>query len=198
MNVINRLFWKGLIVVTPITLTIYLLLIILNKAESLFANLIKSIIGPSLYIPGLGIFVTIVLMVLVGLLVSNFITGSIIKFFINTFEKTPFIKAIYSPLRDLISLFGGGGPDSMKKVVMVNFEKLGFQSLGLVTREEFDDLSEGIFEKDTIAVYIPMSYMLGGFTAILPRTSVREVDIPVDKAIKLAITGWIKADKNAL
>ncbi|MFT6630949.1 MAG: putative membrane protein [Bacteriovoracaceae bacterium] len=198
MNVINRLFWKGLIVVTPITLTIYLLLIILNKAESLFANLIKSIIGPSLYIPGLGIFVTIVLMVLVGLLVSNFITGSIIKFFINTFEKTPFIKAIYSPLRDLISLFGGGGPDSMKKVVMVNFEKLGFQSLGLVTREEFDDLSEGIFEKDTIAVYIPMSYMLGGFTAILPRTSVREVDIPVEKAIKLAITGWIKADKNAL
>ena len=198
MNVINRLFWKGLIVVTPITLTIYLLLIILNKAESLFANLIKSIIGPSLYIPGLGIFVTIVLMVLVGLLVSNFITGSIIKFFINTFEKTPFIKAIYSPLRDLISLFGGGGPDSMKKVVMVNFEKLGFQSLGLVTREEFDDLSEGIFENDTIAVYIPMSYMLGGFTAILPRTSVREVDIPVEKAIKLAITGWIKADKNAL
>jgi uncharacterized membrane protein len=198
MKMINRLFWKGLIVVMPVTLTIYLMLIILNKAEGLFANLIKSVIGPSLYIPGLGIFVTIVLMVLVGVLVSNFITGSIIRFFMNTFEKTPFIKAIYSPLRDLISLFGGGGPDSMKKVVMVNFEKLGFQSLGLVTREEFDDLADGIFEDDTIAVYIPMSYMLGGFTAILPRSSVREVDIPVERAIKLAITGWIKADKNAL
>lgn len=198
MKVINRLFWKGLIVVTPVTLTIYLLLIILNKAEGLFANLIKSIIGTSLYIPGLGIVVTIIFMVIVGILVSNFLTGSIIRFFINTFEKVPFIKAIYNPLRDLMSLFGGGGPDSMKKVVMVNFEKLGFQSLGLVTREEFEDLPEGTFEEETIAVYIPMSYMLGGFTAILPRSSVREVDIPVDKAIKLAITGWIKADKNAL
>ena len=174
------------------------MLIILNKAEGLFANLIKSVIGPSLYIPGLGIFLTIVLMVMVGILVSNFLTGSIIRFFINTFEKVPFIKAIYNPLRDLMSLFGGGGPDSMKKVVMVNFDKLGFQSLGLVTREEFDDLPDGTFEEDTIAVYVPMRYMLGGFTAIVPRSSVREVDIPVDKAIKLAITGWIKADKNAL
>ena len=40
--------------------------------------------------------------------------------------------------------------------------------------------------------------MLGGFTAILPRSAVKEVDIPVDRAIKLAITGWIKADKNVL
>ncbi len=86
----------------------------------------------------------------------------------------------------------------MKKVVMVNFEKLGFQSLGLVTREEFDDLPKDTFDTDSIAVYIPMSYMLGGFTAIVPRASVKEVDIPVEKAIKLAITGWIKADKNGL
>ena len=198
MGAINRLFWKGLVVVTPITLTIYLLLVILNKAEGLFGNLIKNLIGEEFYIPGLGILLTIAMMVMVGILVSNFITGSVIKFFINQFEKFPIIKAIYNPLRDLMSLFGGGGPDSMKKVVLVNFEKLGFQSLGLVTREEFDDLPSNTFGEKEIAVYIPMSYMLGGFTAIVPRSSVKEVDIPVEKALKLAITGWIKADKNAL
>lgn len=198
MKIINRLFWKGLIVVMPVTLTIYLLLVIFNKAENLFGSLIKQAIGPSLYIPGFGILVTIILMVIVGILVSNFLTGNIIKFFIQQFEKVPFIKAIYGPLRDLMSLFGGGGPDSMKKVVMVDFEKLGFQSLGLVTREEFDDLPAGTFGADQIAVYIPMSYMLGGFTTIVPRSCVKEVDIPVEKAIKLAITGWIKADKNVI
>ena len=198
MGILNRLFWKGLFVVMPITITIYVLLVILDKAESIFGSFLKGIIGPSLYIPGLGIVLTIILMVLVGLLVSNFITGRIIGFFINQFERFPVIKIIYNPLRDLMSLFSGGGPDSMKKVVMVDFEKLGLKSLGLVTREEFSDLPEGTLEEGEIAVYIPMAYMIGGFTVMVPRSSVKSVDIPVEKAIKLALTGWIKAEKNGL
>jgi uncharacterized membrane protein len=198
MSVISRLFWKGIIVVLPVTLSIYVLLVILNKAENLFGSMIKSVIGSSLYVPGLGIFVTFILMILVGILVSNFITGNIIKFFINQFEKVPLIKAVYNPLRDLMSLFGGSGPNNMKKVVVVNFEKMGIQSLGLVTREEFEDLPAGTFGPELIAVYIPMGYMIGGFTVLVNRDSVKEIDIPVEKAIKLAITGWIKADKNVI
>lgn len=198
MKIINQLFFKGLIVVMPVTLTIYLLVIISTKAESLFGDLIKEFLGPQLYIPGSGIVLTIAAIIGVGVLVSNFITGSIIKWFISKFEKVPFIKAIYSPLRDLMSLFAGGGEDKMKKVVMVNFEKLGFRSIGLVTRDEFSDLPSGTIAEDNIAVYIPMSYMLGGFTTIVPRKDVVEVDIPVEQAIKLAITGWIKADKDEI
>ncbi len=198
MKVLNQLFWKGLIVVMPVTLTVYLLTVVFIKAESVFGNLLKELLGQRLYIPGSGIVLTIIFMILIGALVSNLITGSVINFFINQFEKVPFIKAIYNPLRDLMSLFAGGGPDNMKKVVLVNFEKLGFRSIGLVTREEFEDLPKGTFKESEIAVYIPMSYMLGGFTTIVPRSTVQEVDIPVEKAIKLAITGWIKADKNGL
>lgn len=198
MKLINQLFFKGLIVVMPVTLTIYLLVVISTKAENLFGDLIKDLLGPQLYIPGLGIALTVIAIIGVGILVSNFITGSIIKWVISKFEKVPFIKAIYSPLRDLMSLFAGGGEDKMKKVVMVNFQKLGFRSLALVTRDEFSDLPEGAIEDDHIAVYIPMSYMLGGFTAIVPRSDVVEVDIPVEQAIKLAITGWIKADKDEI
>jgi uncharacterized membrane protein len=139
---------------------------------------------------------TVISIIGVGILAGNFITGRIINWGTSTFEKIPFLKAIYSPLRDLMSLFAGGGTDNMKKVVIVNFEKLGFKSIGLVTREEFTDIPQGTFEEDNIAVYIPMSYMLGGFTTIVPRSSVTEVDIPVEKAFKLAITGWIKADQN--
>ena len=196
MKLLNRLFFKGLIVVMPVTLTIYLLVVISTKVENLFADLIKEFLGPQLYIPGLGIVLTVASIIGVGILVSNFITGSVINWGISKFEKVPFIKAIYGPLRDLMSLFAGGSEDKMKKVVMVNFDKLGFRSIGLVTRDEFSDLPEGTIEKEHIAVYIPMSYMLGGFTAIVPRKDVIEVNIPVEQAIKLAITGWIKADKN--
>jgi len=165
------------------------------KAENIFAHFIKDLMGENNYIPGLGILLTFLVLVVIGGLVSNFITGKIITFLINQFEKVPFLKAIYNPLRDLMSLFAGSGPDNMKKVVLVNFDKLGFKAIGLVTREEFRDLPVGVFSDEDIAVYIPMSYMLGGFTTIVPRSSVTEVDIPVEQAIKLAITGWIKSQK---
>lgn len=198
MKVISRLFWKGTIVVVPVTLSIYLVLLVLTKLEQLFAPLMRGLLGPSLYVPGFGILLTFILILVVGVLVSNFLTGSIIRFFVNLFEKVPLVKTFYNPLRDLLSLFSGGGQDKMKKVVLVENPKLGFKSIGLVTREVFDDLPENTFGSEEIAVYIPMSYMLGGFTAIVPREMVTEVDIPVEQAMKLAITGWIKADKDAI
>lgn len=198
MGVINRLFLKGLIVVMPVTITLYLLIAISTKAESIFSQLIKDLIGPRLYIPGLGILVTVAGIIFVGALVSNFLTANIVHFFMGQFEKVPFIKAIYKPLKDLMSLFAGGSANNMNKVVLVDMGHLGFKSIGLVTREEFDDLPEGTIDPGHITVYIPMSYMMGGFTAIVKRENVVEVDIPVEQAIKLAITGWIKADKNAI
>lgn len=196
MNALNRLFFKGLIVVLPVTISLYVLILVATKAEAVFGGLIKKLIGESLYVPGLGIVITFLAILAVGVLVSNFITGKILNWGIGKFEKAPFIKAIYSPIKDLISLFAGGGQDSMKKVVFVNFEKMGYKSIGLVTREEFSDLPLNSVNDDDIAVYIPMSYMLGGFTAIVPRSSVTELNIPVEKAIKLAITGWIKSDTS--
>lgn len=196
MRIVNQLFFKGLIVVLPFTITIYLLVWISAKAEGLFGSILKQVLGPN-YIPGIGIAVAFVFLVLVGFLVNNYLTGKLIHFFISKFEKVPFIKAIYNPLKDLMSLFAsGGGQNKMQKVVMVNFDHLGFQCIGLVTREEFEDLPRDPVFEDRIAVYMPMSYMLGGFTIIVPRSSVKELNIPVEKAIKLAITGWIKAEKS--
>jgi uncharacterized membrane protein len=196
MKMLNRLFLKGLIVILPVTLTLYLLIAIATSAENVFGAFIKDILGPSLYFPGLGIFFAVLVIIGIGILAGNFITGRIIRFATSQFERLPFLKAIYSPLKDLMSLFGGSGHNDMKKVVLVNFEKLGFRSIGLVTREEFSDLPEGSIAEDNITVYIPMSYMLGGFTTIVPRSSVTEIDMPVESALKLAVTGWIKADKN--
>lgn len=196
MKAVNRLFIKGLIVVLPVTVTIYVLVLVATKAESVFGGLLKSVLGANLYIPGFGILVTFLVILGVGILVSNFITGKIINWGIEKFESFPLIKAIYRPLKDLIGLFASDSESAMKKVVLVNFENMGFKSLGLVTREEFSDLPKGTVEPGKIAVYIPMSYMLGGFTAIVSKENVEEVDIPVEKAFKLAITGWIKSEKT--
>ena len=80
MGLINRLFFKGLIVVVPVTLTIYVLVIVSTQAENLFSGFLKKLIGPDLYIPGLGIALTFISILTVGVLVSNFITGKAVSF----------------------------------------------------------------------------------------------------------------------
>jgi uncharacterized membrane protein len=195
INIVQKYFLKGLIVIFPVSLTLYLLIYICFKAENFFGGLIKAIVGENLYLPGFGMALTFLLIILVGVLVSNYITGRLINYIISYFEKIPFIKAIYNPLKDLMALFSNNGSNRSQRVVFVHFENLNMQSIGLLTREEFSDLPDGSVESDRVAVYIPMSYMLGGFTAIVPRKNVTECNIPVDQAIKLAITGWIKSEK---
>jgi uncharacterized membrane protein len=191
MKYINQIFFKGLIVVLPITLTFYLLIWASYKIESLFGSTLEWLIGQWLYIPGLGIVVTLVFIFLVGLLVNNYFTGRFFSWLSETLEKVPLIKVIYNPLKDLMALIPGRNSEknSSQRVVLVPLENLGINVLGLVTREELEELPG----TNLIPVYIPLSYMLGGFTVLIDKDKVKKVDIPVDQALKLSVTAWIKA-----
>ena len=197
MKALNKLFFKGLVAIMPVTMTLYLLIWIGIKAEGFFGGIIKGTLGEDLYIPGFGLLLTFIFVILVGAAVGNYITGRVVNFFIAQFEKFPLIKTIYRPIKDLISLFSAGDMDqSLNRVVTLKMN--GAQVLGLVTRDSFDDLPIGFAEPDSIAVYIPMAYMIGGFTVVVPRNSVKEVDMPVDKAWRMAITGLIKSKDPSL
>jgi uncharacterized membrane protein len=191
MKHINQIFFKGLIVVLPITLTFYLLIWASYKIESLFGSSVEWLLGQWLYIPGLGIAVTLVFIFLVGVLVNNYITGRFFKWLTDTLEKVPLIKVIYNPLKDLMALIPGksSGKDKLQKVVLVPLEPMGVEVLGLVTREDLPELPDS----NLISVYIPLSYMLGGITVLVAKDKVKKVDIPVDQALKLSVTAWIKA-----
>jgi uncharacterized membrane protein len=190
MRSINQLFFKGLIVILPISLTFYLLYWASFKVEGLFSALIKNLLGQDLYIPGLGIVLTFLLIVLVGVLVSNYFTSKLIDWFTSFLEKFPLIKAIYNPLKDLMALIPGKSTNSHKgqRVVLVDFLNNGSKMMGFITREELEEIQL----KDHVSVYFPFSYMLGGITLLVPKNNIQHLDIPVDQAIKLSITSWIK------
>lgn len=190
MKYINQIFFKGLIVVLPITLTFYLLYWASYKIESMFASTLEYLIGQWLYIPGLGIILSIAFIFLVGLLVNNYITGRFFQWLSDTLEKVPLIKVIYNPLKDLMALIPGkSSTKKPQRVVLVPLPGMGVEVLGLVTREELDELPG----TNLVPVYIPLSYMLGGITVLIERDKVKKVDIPVEQALKLSVTAWIKA-----
>lgn len=192
MRHLNQIFFKGLIVVLPITLTFYLLFWASVKIESLFGSSLEWLLGKELYIPGLGIVVTVLFILIVGLLVDNYFTARFFNWFTKILERVPLIKAIYNPLKDLMALIPGGSRAKTKpqRVVLVPLPGVGVQALGLVTREELEELPG----KNLVSVYIPLSYMLGGITVLIEREKVQKVDMAVDQALKLSVTAWIKAE----
>ena len=194
MKYINQIFFKGLIVVLPITLTFYLLVWASVKVESLFGSTIELLVGQWLYVPGLGIAVTLLLIFLVGLLVNNYFTGRFFSWLTRSLERVPLIKVIYNPLKDLMALIPGRSSDKSnpQRVVLVPMPAMGVDVLGLVTREELDELPGS----NLISVYVPLSYMLGGITVLIEKDKVKKVDIPVDQALKLSVTAWIKAKEH--
>lgn len=196
MKKIRKIFLSGLLTFLPIAVTIYVVYAGILIVDNFLGSALKALLPKEVYIPGLGFFITIVLIFLLGLLLNNFITGEFLHNVEKKLTEVPFIKAIYSPLRDLMNMFSNSDGKELKSVVLVEIapDKM---MLGLVTRETFDDL-QGIAEhaQGRASVYLPLSYGLGGFTILVNKDKIKPVDMPVEKAMSLAITGWVKAEKK--
>ncbi|MDG0816048.1 DUF502 domain-containing protein [Bdellovibrio svalbardensis] len=196
MKHLQKIFLQGLVTFLPVALTIYIVYAGISIVDSLLGDALRQVMP--VYIPGLGFLLTILIIFLLGFLLNNLIAAGVFHRLEQQLMKVPFIKAIYSPLRDLMNLFSkGGGPGGLQTVVLVDMGETGVRALGLVTRENFKDLP-AIDQNagDRLAVYIPMSYGLGGFTLMVPRSKITPLDMPIEKAMSLAITGWVKAEKN--
>jgi len=195
MKQIQKIFLSGLISFLPIAVTIYIVFAGVTIVDSLLGSILRKFLPPEAYLPGFGFLATLILIFVLGLLLNNFVTAGLFRKIQEKLTEVPLINVVYSPLRDLMNLFGGGQTQNqLKKVVLVKVSE-GKHVLGLVTRENFDDLKlEVSLSSSKVSVYIPMSYGLGGYTLLIDKNQLEAFDIPVEKAMSLALTGWIKTD----
>lgn len=196
MRSFNQIFFRGLITIIPIAVTIYVIYSAVLILDSLLGSVLQRLLPAEIYFPGQGLLVILALTYLFGLLLNNFFTGKFFAVVEKKLTEVPFIKVIYSPLRDLMNLFSKKGGKAMGSVVLVRMGDSNAQALGLVTRENFSDLPFPAGSEEKVAVYFPLSYGLGGFTFLVPKASVQELNLPVEKAMSLAITGWVKTDEQ--
>jgi uncharacterized membrane protein len=197
MKKLGRLFLQGLLAILPVALTLYALYWLAVSAESLLGGAIKYIIGENLYLPGLGVLSGFLLILGVGLLLRFWLFRKLFSLGERLLERIPGIKAIYGSVRDLVGFFDSTKERQFDKTVMVTLGDGTTRLLGLVTREDFSDLPEGIGDKQTVAVYLPMSYQLGGFTVMVPKDRIQPVDMKVDRALQFLLTAGVAAEGPA-
>jgi uncharacterized membrane protein len=193
MKKIGTLFLQGLIAILPIALTIYLIYWLATTAESVLGKAIRFVVG-NYYVPGMGVLAGFLIAVGIGILLKIWIFRKLLSLAETVLQKLPGIKSIYGSVRDLVGFFDASKQKDFDKTVMVSFIDDDTQLMGLVTREDFGDLPEGIGNEETVAVYLPMSYQLGGFTVMVPRNRIRPVNMKVDQAMRFVLTAGVTAE----
>jgi len=196
MNALGKLFLKGLAVVIPITLTLAILWWMAAGAERLMGSVLKFTLPEGLYVPGMGMISGLVLITLIGLLSHVLIFQKLFKLGDAIFHRLPLVKTIYTAIKDFIGYLNPDKESAMSKVVLVQLPGQSFQLIGFVTREQFDDLPFTPVAEDPVAVYMPMSYQIGGYTLFLPRSALTPLDISFEAGMRLVLTGGISQKRE--
>lgn len=191
MKLFTRLFLRGLAAVLPLALTGYLVWLAISSVENLLREVLEALFPGVAYWPGMGFAASILVVLAAGMLMYTFIARSVYRWFTDLLARIPVVKSVYGMVLDVVHLFGGGGRKPFQKVVLVRLEPAGAELLGFMTRDDVSDLPG--FGTGKVAVYLPMSYQIGGFTVLVPADQVREVGMGVEEALRFCVTAGVKA-----
>ncbi len=190
MKTIGSILLKGLVTILPIGLTVYFVYWLGITTESLLSKPIKLVLGDSHYFPGLGLITGFVMLFLIGLAVNAFLVRRLLGFGEELLLRVPVVKTVYSAIRDMTRLVN---TDKKKGDLdrVVTLDVGPGRLIGFVTQEHANTLGLGGAD-DLIAVYLPMSYQIGGYTIYVPRSRVTETDLTVEQAMRIALTGGVR------
>lgn len=190
MTRLSRYFFRGLITVLPIALTLYLLFIFLAWTENAALTLLSPFIG-GFYIPGMGLTLGVLGILLIGYLVSKQRVQRVFHFVEMPFTNIPVVKSIYSSLKSFADYFSPSAKTDTQHVVVLRIPNQPLELVGLITRRNTEGLPEGFLTGERVAVYLPMGYMIGGYTVFVPASWVQPIDMSVEEAMRASLIAWM-------
>lgn len=193
----GRLFLTGLIVLLPVTLSVYLLYWLGTASEQLFGRVAGRILPHTWYVPGTGLLLMIGLIMLVGLFMQSKHVSRLWRWIDHRLLSIPVFKTLYAGLRDLMDFVSKSSNQRPETVVSVQLAE-DISVLGFVTRADLRDLFGDQERSDRIAVYLPMSFQIGGYTVFIPKSKISPVNIDVEKALRFTVTGGMASTDEVI
>ncbi len=185
---IGKTILTGFITLLPVILTIYLLYWLAVSSEEVMGTVLQWALPNAVYFPGLGMIAGLVVVFIVGLLMKAILIRQLFSFGEQILYRLPLIKTVYRAIRDLFDFFSPK-EENLGQVVAVTYN--GMEVIGFITQTNQQRLPESFREQDKVLVYIPMSYMIGGFTVFIPDEHVRPLNMSMEEAMRFALTAGI-------
>ena len=183
-------FLRGIAVIVPLGLTYWFFQALLNALDGVFAPLLTTWIGHQ--IPGLGFLAMVALIFIVGLITRNLVGRLLFAWFENLLRSIPFVRSVYSGVKDFVNAFNiGGNSKTFRLVVMLEYPRKGIYCIGFVTNESSfagpDPPAVNFYH-----IYVPNPpNPTSGYLALVPRTEAIPLALSVEEGLKLVLSGGI-------
>ncbi len=187
---ISRYMLTGLFTILPIVLTFYLLYWLAVTAESVLGGLIQSALPSNLYWPGMGVVAGLGVLFLIGLVMHAYVAQRLFAKLEQLFSHMPIVKPIYGAFRDFLDYFKPKKEQDFDQVVSVQMNG-NMKVIGFITEHDSQKLPDGFNDDDSILVYLPLSYMIGGYAVLVPKSAVSPVDLSMEEAMRFSLTAGV-------
>ena len=189
MQHVTRTILRGLLAVIPVGATLYLVIWLALTLEWALGKAVTSVLPEQIYLPGMGLVLALAALYGVGWLVDHWLARKVLQGLELILAQVPVVNKVYRAVKDLMTYFSTSRERRFDQVVAVELPGTDFTALGLVTRDDLRDLPAGLADSTKVAVYIPGSYQIGGFTVLIPRLRLTPVDMAIEDALRFAVTG---------
>jgi uncharacterized membrane protein len=176
-QVIAGYFVRGLVIFVPTVGTLYTVWLVLSWLDG----------SLGLEIPGLGLALTLALIMVTGFVASNVVGQAVVATLESGIRHLPLVSLLYTSLKDLLGAFVGD-KKSFDRPVMVSFDEAGkIKAFGFVTCSQFDDVRLRGF----VAVYMPQAYNFAGNLIVVPKERVESVDADPAQFMAFVVSGGV-------
>ena len=193
-------FIAGLLFIVPLALTIYVVLELflwldglLNVRVSRLVYQLFEIETPAQPIPGIGLLALLLLLVFTGLVVRNYIGSRLVKISDFVLNRIPIVKHIYGTLHQVGHAFLSDRGETFKRAVLFEYPRPGTYSIGFITQDTKGLIQRALFEasgKDVYSIFLPTTpNPTSGYLLFVPKDEVISLNISVEEALKLIISG---------
>ncbi|SUJ01610.1 Uncharacterized conserved protein [Sphingobacterium spiritivorum] len=180
---------KGTLVMVPLAGAIFLIVWIVASVDStlnLTEHFLEDESGHPLYIPGIGILTVILILVLAGVIFTNFVTDPIKQWITRQINRIPLFNTLYSSIKDFTEAFVGDAK-KFNEPVLVTVNGMGLKKIGFLTQHDLSKLNL----PDDVIVYFPYSYSFAGQVVIVKADKVEKLNMSATDAMKLVVSGGV-------
>jgi len=199
MASLRRYFISGLLFWLPIWATflvIKFLVDILNNTISLLPHQYQPDVLLGFHIPGIGVMITLAVILITGLLVANFIGKKLVNLWENVVSRIPLVRTVYTGVKQVLDTLFSPGGQSFRKVLLVEYPRAGLWSIAFQTGDGTDEVVEAVSAGSMVSLFIPTTpNPTSGFLMMVPRDKVIELKMSVEQALKYVISlGVVQPD----
>jgi uncharacterized membrane protein len=191
MKRLRRYIVAGILVWLPIGVTVFLLRILVGLLDQSLLLIPEQYRPEELIgftIPGLGLVLTLLILLITGVLAANIVGRSMVGLWESMLERIPVVRSVYSAAKNFAEIVFSDSSQSFKKVLLIEYPRKGLYSLAFQTSSQLGEV-QGRTGEEVICAFVPTTpNPTSGLIIVVPRKDVIELDMEVDEALKMIIS----------